>query len=241
MKKEVKDFISNTYQLFRTKEEYDMDIKQVLSIKNINGSIGYQAIAISQSDPDEIICVRKNIKGKLDYQNIPEWDYNIDDYFLDDLEKGYEIEFMTIDEHYGLWHCIDSWRDEISHKEGLQKYLFYCQQHEITPQVISLFSSEHIDIFNLYKETNENYRIIAETNVGHRTIVLGHNKNLLCSYVTWTTTPSRKYGYDIGHYFSNYTDAFKDYKKRCENLLDRHLEFERNLIKPTKEKKNHER
>ena len=238
----VKDFITHTYIMFGAKEEYDMDIKQVLSIENKDGSKGYQAIAVSQSDPDEIRCVRLNIEGKLEYQKIPEWDYNIDDYLLADLEDGYEIEYMTLDEHYGIWHCIDSWRDEITHTEGMQKYLFYCQQNEITPQTISLYSLEHVDITDLYQESNVKYKIIAETTIGHRSVVLGHNDNKKFSqYVTWTTTPNRKYGYDDGHYFSNYTEAFKDYKKRCENILDRHLDFERNKTKPTKEKKYHER
>lgn len=34
MKKEVKDFISNSYQMLRDKEEFDMVISQVLSFKN---------------------------------------------------------------------------------------------------------------------------------------------------------------------------------------------------------------
>lgn len=40
MKKEVNDFINNTYQIFRDKEEFDMIISQVLSLKNEDGTIG---------------------------------------------------------------------------------------------------------------------------------------------------------------------------------------------------------
>lgn len=242
MKQPVKEFITHAYILFGAKEEYDMDIKQVLSIKNQDGTKGYQAIAVSRSDPDEIRCIRENIPNELNYEVIPEWDYNIDDYLLADLETGYEIEHMELVEHHGIWHCIDGLREEITHTDGLQKYLCYCQQHEITPQTISLYSLEHIDITDLYQESNVKYKIIAETNIGHRSVVLGHIENKKsCQYVTWSTTPNRKYGYDDGHYFSSYTEAFKDYKKRCENILERHLDFERNKIKATKEKKYHER
>ena len=123
---------------------------------------------------------------------ILEWDYNIEDYLLDDLENGFEIEYMTIDEHCGIWYTIDNWRDDIFHMEGLQKYLSYCQQHEITSQVISLYSSEHIDISDLYQEANGPYKIIAETSIGSRSIVLGHSSISPSPYVTWDTTPNRK-------------------------------------------------
>ena len=241
MKEKVKDFINSSYHLFRNKEEFDMVINQVLSIKNKDGTTGFQAIAVSQNDPDEIRCVCENIHGKFEYQKIPEWDYNIEDYLLDDLENGFEIEYMTLDEHYGIWRNIDSCRNEICHDEGLQKYLSYCKKNEITSHVISLFSAEHIDITDLYHESNGPYKIIAETNVGNRAIVLGYSSISVSPYVTWSTTPARKHGYDTGHYFSNYTAAFRDYKKRCNDLLDRHLEFERNKSKPNKVKKEYDR
>ena len=242
MTNQVKDFITHAYMMFGAKEEYDMEIKQVLSLKNEDGTKGFQSIAVSKNDPDEIRCVRLNIEGKLEYQKIPEWDYNIDDYLLDDLENGFEIEYMSLEEHYEIWHCIDSWRGEISHTEGLQKYLSYCKQNDITSQTISLYGLEPVDITDLYKESNVKYNIIAETTIGHRSVVLGYNDNKKSSqYVTWSTTPNRKYGYDDGHYFSNYTEAFKDYKKRCDNILETHLNFERNKTKPTKEKTGHER
>ena len=241
MKKEVNDFINNTYQTFRDKEEFDMIISQVLSLKNEDGTIGFQAIAVSQNDPDEIRCIRENIQAKTEYQKVPSWDYNIADSLLDDLENGFEIEYMTIDEHCGIWYTIDNWRDDIFHMDGLQKYLYYSQQNGITSQVISLYSSEHIDISDLYQEANGPYKIIAETSIGSRAIVLGHSSISPSPYVTWDTIPNRKYGYYAGHYFSSYTDAFKDYKERCQVILNKHLEFERNKTKPIKGTKKYER
>ena len=241
MNDQVKDFIKNCYQIFRDKEEYDMDVKQVLSMMNEDDTVGYQAIAISSGDPDVIICIRENIQDRLSYQHIPEWDYNIDDYLLGDLEKGYEIEYMTIDEHCGIWKIIDCWRDEISHMKGLQKYMSYCQQNEINSHVISLYSSETIDISDMYQESNDPYSIIAKTSIGNRAVVLGHSPISPSPYVTWSTTSNRKRGYDAGHYFSNFTDAFRDYKERCQIILDKHLEFERNKTRPLKDRKKYER
>ena len=241
MKKVVKNFINNSYQILRDKEEFDMVISQVLSFKNGDGTTGFQAIAVSQSDPDEIRCICENIQAKTEYQKVPSWGYNIEDYLLDDLENGFEIEFMTLDEHCGIWYTIDNWHDDIFHMEGLQKYLYYCQQNEITAQVISLYSSEHIDISDLYQEANGPYKIIAETSIGSRAIVLGHSSISPSPYVTWDTTPNRKHGYYGGHYFSSYTDAFKDYKERCQVIMSKHLEFERNKTKPNKVKKEYER
>ena len=58
MKKVVKDFINNSYQILSDKEEFDMVISQVLSFKNSDGTTGFQAIAVSQNDPSEIRCIR---------------------------------------------------------------------------------------------------------------------------------------------------------------------------------------
>mgnify|MGYP000469537925 CR=1 FL=1 len=59
MKKVVKDFINNSYQILRDKEEFDMVISQVLSFKNGDGTTGFQAIAVSQSNLDEIVKIFK--------------------------------------------------------------------------------------------------------------------------------------------------------------------------------------
>ena len=105
MKKEVKDFINNSYQTLRDKEESDMVISQVLSFKNGDGTTGFQAIAVSQSNLDEIRCIRENIQAKTEYhEKFPSWDYNIEDYLLDDLENGFEIEYH--DTGRALWHLV---------------------------------------------------------------------------------------------------------------------------------------
>ncbi len=39
----------------------------------------------------------------------------------------------------------------------------------------------------------------------------------------------------------SYTEAFNDYRKRCQIILDKHIEYERNKTRPVKEKKKYNR
>lgn len=83
----------------------------------------------------------------------------------------------------------------------------------------------------MYKENNCGYDIIAYTSIAHNTVVLGYNKRKN-EYVTWLTSPNRKGGYDIGYYDSNYKNAFKNYEGRCNDMLEKHLLFEKSKTKP---------
>ncbi len=59
---------------------------------------------------------------------------------------------MPLFEHYDVWCCIDQWREDVSHKDGLQKYLSYCQVNGISKHEIDLMQLESIDIMDLYVE-----------------------------------------------------------------------------------------
>lgn len=233
------NYLAEANKVLKDYGKSEMEIIYLILKKNENRSV-IEGIACDPKDYDQMaqIYIDDDFKG---CQYVPPWDYNIDDYLFYDLENGYEIIYMPLNEHYNLWQTIDELRDDIIHNDGLQKYLSYCQQHSITKETIDALNLEEVDIMDLYHEVNEKYEIIAQTSIGHRTIVLGHNEKLFFSYVTWSTTPTRERGYEHGNYFSNYNDAFKDYKNRCDNLLDSHLEFEKKKTSPKKEMKNHER
>ena len=158
----------------------------------------------------------------------------MDGYLLSELEQGYTIDYMSLECHYNTWCSIDEWRDELEHIDGLQKYLSYCQTNDINSTIMSIYSNNDINILDMYKENNCGFDIIASTSIGSRTIVLGYNKTK-DEYVTWRTSPNRKGGYDIGYYYSNYKNAFKNYEERCHDMLENHLSFEKNKTK-TKEK-----
>ena len=103
--------------------------------------------------------------------------------------------------------------------------------HDNTSNIMSIYSNNHLNIMDMYKENNAGYDIIASTSIGSHTIVLGYNKRK-DEYVTWRTSPNRNGGYDVGFYYTNYKDAFKNYEGRCNDILENHLSFEKNKIKP---------
>lgn len=202
--------------------------------------------AMNKDCPDEVICYKtdENVVSSLDdndqVQELSEWNWNIDDNFFARLEKGYEIDFMDIDIHFGMWCIINEQGiDGIECKDGLNKYILFCKNNGISVQTIkSTVGFQINDIYPLYQEFNNNYRIICESECGDQAIVLAYNKKAPQPYATWETTKSRKRGYDMGHYFSDYPSAYKDFTSRSHQMLDRHLAV--NKMR-SKGKKEHER
>lgn len=231
MNKQLTEIIDIAKQSFHEHDEKDMNINYILSRKGDENSLSYLCLASSTSDPDEIRCILIDDK-QITYKYVPEWDFNIDDYLLSDLEAGYQIEYMALEDHYNIWCAIEEWKDDIQHQDGLYSYLDHCKKSGITPEVISLLGLENVDIMNLYQERNENYKIIGETKVGEQSIVIAHNPKSPSPFVTWKTTPNRTRGFDIGHYYSRFKDAYEDYKKRCNEMMEDHLNIQYRKIKP---------
>lgn len=232
MNKQLTEIIDIAKQSFHDHDEKDMKINYILSRKGGENSPSYLCLASSRSDPDEIRCITIDNDNQINYQNVPDWDFNIDDYLLSDLEDGYQIEYMTLEDHYNIWCAIEEWNDDIQHQDGLYSYLDHCKKNGITPEAISLLGLENVDITNLYQERNENYKIIGETKVGDQSIVIAHNPKSPSPFVTWKTTPTRTRGFDIGHYYSRFKDAYEDYKKRCNEMMEDYLNIQYRKIKP---------
>lgn len=232
MNKQVKEVIDIVRQSFHEHDEKDMKINYILSKRGDSLSPFYLCLASSKLDPDEIRCITLSEDKNVAYQNVPDWDFNIDDYLLSDLEDGYQIEYIPLEEHYNIWCAVEEWKDDIQHQDGLYSYLDYCKKNGITPEVISLLGFENVDIMNLYQERNGNYKIIGETKVGDQSVVIAHNPKAPSPFVTWRTTPSRIIGFDIGHYHSRFKDAYEDYKKRCNEMMEDHLNIQYRKIKP---------
>ncbi len=212
-------------------KNYEIDYILQMNKSNDHHFIGY---ATSKENNDEMLYIKFKDKSMSEVYHVPEWDFNVDGYLLSELEQGYTIDYMSLECHYNTWCSIDEWRDELEHIDGLQKYLSYCQTNDINSTIMSIYSNNDINILDMYKENNCGFDIIASTSIGSRTIVLGYNKTK-DEYVTWRTSPNRKGGYDIGYYYSNYKNAFKNYEERCHDMLENHLSFEKNKTK-TKEK-----
>lgn len=232
MNKQVKEVIDIARQSFHKHDEKDMKINYILSKKGDSQSPFYLCLASSKLDPDEIRCITLSEDKNVAYQNVPDWDFNIDDYLLSDLEDGYQIGYIPLEEHYNIWCAVKEWKDDIQHQDGLYSYLDHCKKNGITPEVISLLGFENVDIMNLYQERNGNYKIIGETKVGDQSVVIAHNPKAPSPFVTWKTTPSRIRGFDIGHYHSRFKDAYEDYKNRCNEMMEDHLNIQYRKIKP---------
>ena len=110
-------------------------------------------------------------------------------------------------------------------------YLNYCFKNSITADVISLLGNEHIDVMHLYEEKINGYKIIYELSIEDNTTVIGYNPDAHLNYVIWSTTSNRKYGYELGHYYSNLKDALQDFESRTTILVKKSFEtMKRNLI-----------
>lgn len=205
-------------------------IDYILQMKQSNNLhfIGY---ATSKENSEDMVYIKFKDKSMSEVYSIPDWDFNVDGYLLSELEQGYTIDYMSLECHYNTWCNINEWRDELEHSDGLQKYLSYCQKNDINSNIIGIYSNNHINIMDMYKENNAGFDIIASTSIGSHSIVLGYNRRK-DEYVTWRTSPNRNGGYDIGYYYSNYKDAFKNYEGRCNDILEKHLSFEKNKTKP---------
>lgn len=195
----------------------------------------YKALFYLENDPDEIYTVIVKDDEYALY-HIYDWDFGIDEHFLDELADGYSIYYMSMDDHAAVWKIIDELRDDLNSQEGLQIYLNYCQRYGVSPELISAINEKKLDITDLYTESNISYKIIASVDIASYSVVLGNNKNASNQYVTWFTTPTRKNGYDMGHYFDSFEDAYKDFEKRAKDLFSNYLEAKKQRIKPNKEK-----
>ncbi len=85
------------------------------------------------SNYDEIASISLEDK---ELRLIPEYDYNFDTYFLEDVHC-YEIGYISNEFHYNIWNSIDeTYPTDISDKDGLQVYLKYCKDKGITKEFI---------------------------------------------------------------------------------------------------------
>lgn len=219
---DIQDIVHQCYHILRTNEIYDCSIDEILSKRNEDGTTGYQILA-TDKDNEAIYRVTINIPNLKECNELPSYDFNINDYLFSDLENGFDIVYMSLDNHYGIWCSIDEWKNEIEHKDGLNQYLGYCRTHRISKETISL--RDHVsmnvpDIINLYEEKIDNYTIIDEISINDQTVILGYCKEKSYPYATWLTTPARENGYSFVNYYPNKESAFIGLKSRSHRIID---------------------
>lgn len=236
------NFYAEAFHLLRENDKENYKINFILSKKNEDNSIGFIAYATHKDDIEDMVYVSSNIDGYAKSNTVADWSFNVDDDLFENLEQNFNIEYMSLNTHYGVWCAIEElYPFDIEHDEGMQQYLTYCHQNEITEKVVNMENGSIGNMMQYYQERNADFKIIARTDIGGTSIVLAKRNSQFTPYVTWRTTPHLKNGYDIGHYFENYREAIDDYKERCRTLLEIHLDRQRALTKPRKEKLNHER
>lgn len=227
---EIHSILSDTRQLLEEKEFEKAEILYVLeNIKDIKESIS--GVCDQNNEMYEVILKNKEVNYCYD------WDYNVDEYIFGNIEKEYNIGFMTMEFHRAIWTSIGSVDiEEIQHKLGLQKYLKYCKDNNIDKDVIERETkSEDIpDIMKFYEErtnyvtmengqvqmSNEKYQ--QESEVNYIVFVLGYD--LLNEMITNSEVKECDTNYDFCNYLAKKfieTDYYKDeWHSTYDNLRD---------------------
>lgn len=95
------------------------------------------------------------------YATVPEWDYNFDYYIYNYLENGLKIGYMTDELHYSIWNSISElYPDDIEYKSGVQEYLQYCKDNNITKAYLDARTG--LDTPDVMKYYKNNYVKILE-------------------------------------------------------------------------------
>ena len=113
-----------------------------------------ESYVLASNGVDEIILFAPYTKNyPKGYMNVPDWDFNFDEYFFEELQNGYEIGFITNNVNYGLWSTIDEfYPEDIENIKGVQKYLKYCVDNNITKEKLSKIMNNDVpDIMKFYQ------------------------------------------------------------------------------------------
>lgn len=155
MEKNIVDSIMyDVNQLMRKEEFTNAKIEYVLVNKqNTKNSIAL--INDREQDLYEVILKDNEINPALD------WAYNVDDDVFAHLENEYEIGFMSLEFHSGIWNQVeDIGIEQFEHKLGLQKYLKYCRDNGIDKKTICEKLNINLsDIMPYYNEKTDFIKI----------------------------------------------------------------------------------
>ena len=142
--KEINSFKDKVNNFLKHNKKYDgFNIEYILVD---NKSLDKSFIVASRDD--EIIKIDPY---DMYIKDIIDWTYNFDDDIFQELEEGKEISYMTIDTHYAIWDCLERcYPDDIKNIKGVQIYLKYCKENNITKERIDK-ETNHIDTPNVMK------------------------------------------------------------------------------------------
>lgn len=146
------------------KKSNDEIIQMCKEILNNEDYKGYelQYVIKNRDEQDNVIAIATKGDEMIEFNpfeneinSVPDWMYDFDNDFLNELEWNKEIIYMTMDWHHNSWLQIDSYAPEdMEHKEGMQAYLKYCKEHNIDKNVIEkeANTTDVPDVMKLYNE-----------------------------------------------------------------------------------------
>lgn len=133
--KEIVDKVKNDIESYMMEdmEHQNKEIEYILYNANTK-----ETQVIASDKIEEMILFAPFTKEEENgYINIPEWDFNFDEYLFKELQNGYEIAYMSNDTHYGIWIAIDElYPEEFEYKDGIIKYFKYCKDNNITKKYL---------------------------------------------------------------------------------------------------------
>lgn len=155
MKEIINEMKSKVNQMLEDIKIANMNIEYILvDTRNLENS---QAVVISEDGEIgyQILPYQNDIKNILD------WDYSIDEYVFGELENGNVIAYMSDEMHLVIWNDIDKYYPEdMNHKNGVQKYLKYCKENEITKEYLEKTTNQKDfeDVMKYHKIKNDRER-----------------------------------------------------------------------------------
>ena len=133
------------------KNEYEKANIQYVLVYKYNPKKSIIGITDRNYDIYEVILFDNQINYCSD------WDYSADQNIFELIENEYELGFMSMEFHSGIWKEFE--KNEIGdfeHKLGLQKYLRYCKNNGIDKNIIDKETKSDVpDIMKYYEEKTD--------------------------------------------------------------------------------------
>lgn len=208
--KEIQERLNNV--LHKDEEYENYKIEYIFHYKD---SDDYEAIAFDGEDIASIFLNSEIIEPLFSSL------YDLDDEIFGSLEKMQgEIAYMSFDTHNGVWNYINDNIYDINNSYGLQCYLKYCEENNITKSSIDNEVKLDVpDVMKYYK--NREIRILGmwETDYGDiacNALLLENNKKV-ANIIETCDVDKKKI---IGKIYNNF-DNFLELPKisECSKLL----------------------
>ena len=207
IKKDLEDI------LYSDEEYKDFKINYIIHYKDNDN---YEAVISNNNDIASVFLYNKKIEPIIEPL------YSIDNDVFETLERlDTEIIYATVDFNYSVWNYINEYySDDINNKYGMNKYLKYCKENNITKELIEKeVKTEVSDVMKYYK--NREVKILGTWETDYADIavnaLLMENNKKIANIITT---------FDLSNYFlkRELYDDFDYYKSlpktsKCSKLL----------------------